>query len=722
MKKFLSIIILVTLVIGNIMFFNFISNTLSRDFLFKDQTEVQFKYKDDFQVLEINNSIKQFSEANNINIAQYTFLDERDLNIYASNSQYSPNIKLKKGDYPDKNRFLANRESGDEKQSGVIYHPSKYWSLKVYDFGQIKNVGLSDTFYVSGLDNQDTYQAFLKEFEQYGEITTKSVDVSWWKYINIPLLMTLLLCFAILFVFTYYYLRYSKQRLLVNRIWGNSKLVTLKSLFNKTIKFTLFSELVILVVFVGIVLVRGLSAYSVEIVWKLLLFNILLLIFILFPMYFFGLLRIQKIDQPKSDQHMQSAKQHLAINLVIKFALLCVFIGTIIASYQSLQTLNTRLANMDVWNDAKNIFKVNVGVLPENIQDDLKADRKLNDKLNAFYKEGTAKKEMFLMYSNNFTRVENDTFLYETYLNKISEINSPEGNSVEIDFNYLKLNPIKSVQGQNVENEAIINDKVLNIIVPMSKKEFEKDIKKAYLDHFYFQKVELANMYNEALNRPVLEISKDDLSINIIYAENNQDYFSYDSSAGDLRTGNITDPIAIIYTGNIDSSSIGAHVTSSVYFVDKTKGDAFNAILPLINNSNAREITNVTSVYQEVSSELTALKWQIYQQSIGTIILAISSYSFMILLVLSYYRENLYKQLIYHVFGYSFWKSSKWFIISNLAVCAFSGVITFIITKESIALYFSVVILLIELCVIYFLKEKVINKDFKAILKGEKYD
>ncbi|EBF5198236.1 DUF1430 domain-containing protein, partial [Listeria monocytogenes] len=709
-------------VIGNIMFFNFISNTLSRDFLFKDQTEVQFKYKDDAQVLEINNSIEQFSKANNINIAQYTFLDERDLNIYASNSQYSPNIKLKKGDYPDKNRFLANRESGDEKQSGVIYHPSKYWALKVYDFGQIKNVGLSDTFYVSGLDNQDTYQAFLKEFEQYGEVTTKSVDVSWWKYINIPLIMTLLLCFVILFIFTYYHLRYSKQRLFVNRIWGNSKLVTLKSLFNKTIKFTLFSELVILVVFVGIVLVRGLSAYSVEIVSKLLLFNVLLLIFILFPMFFFGLLRIQKIDQPKSDQHMQSAKQHLAINLVIKFALLCVFIGTIIASYQSLQTLNTRLANMGVWNDAKNIFKVNVGVLPENILDDLKADRKLNDKLNAFYKEGTAKKEMFLMYSTNFTRVENETFLYETYLNKISEINSPEGNSVEIDFNYLKLNPIKSAQGQNVENEAIINDRVLNIIVPMSKKEFEKDIKKAYLDHFYFKKVEVANMYNEALNLPFLELSKDDLSINIIYAENNQDYFSYDSSAGDLRTGNITDPIAIIYTGNIDSSSIGARVTTSVYFVDKTKGDAFSAILPLINNSNAREITNVTSVYQEVSSELTALKWQIYQQSIGTIILAISSYSFMILLVLSYYRENLYKQLIYHVFGYSFWKSSKWFVISNLAVCAFSGVITFIITKEPIALYFSVVILLIELCVIYFLKEKVINKDFKAILKGEKYD
>ncbi|HEL8826505.1 TPA: bacteriocin immunity protein, partial [Listeria monocytogenes] len=144
-------------------------------------------------------------------------------------------------------------------------------------------------------------------------------------------------------------------------------------------------------------------------------------------------------------------------------------------------------------------------------------------------------------------------------------INSPEGNSVEIDFNYLKLNPIKSIKGQNVEKEAIISDKVLNIIVPNSKKGLEKDIKNTFLDYFYFQKVEVANIYNKALDLPAVALSKEDLSVNIIYAENNQDYFSYDSNTGDFRTGNITDPIAIVYTGNIDSSSIGAHVTSSVY-------------------------------------------------------------------------------------------------------------------------------------------------------------
>ncbi len=65
----------------------------------------------------------------------------------------------------------------------------------------------------------------------------------------------------------------------------------------------------------------------------------------------------------------------------------------------------------------------------------------------------------------------------------------------------------------------------MNIIVPNSKKGLEKDIKNTFLDYFYFQKVEVANIYNKALDLPAVALSKEDLSVNIIYAENNQDYF-----------------------------------------------------------------------------------------------------------------------------------------------------------------------------------------------------
>ena len=41
----------------------------------------------------------------------------------------------------------------------------------------------------------------------------------------------------------------------------------------------------------------------------------------------------------------------------------------------------------------------------------------------------------------------------------------------------------------------------MNILVPEKLKEYEKEIYKNYRKHFYFQKVEVDNIYNEELGR-----------------------------------------------------------------------------------------------------------------------------------------------------------------------------------------------------------------------------
>ncbi|MBC1485602.1 DUF1430 domain-containing protein [Listeria seeligeri] len=721
MKKFLSIIILITLIIGNFTYFNLNKNILSRDFLFQNQAEVHFKYKNGEDTTRFIESVQKISESEDINISQYTFLDERAINIYSSNVLSASNIVLKNGNYPNGNMFLANDKVGSKNQSGEIYHPSDYWSLKIYNFEQVKNVGLGDVFYIEGLDNKDTYQAFLEEFEQYGEISVNSVKIGWWKYINLSLLMTLLLCTMILCIFTYYYLMYSKHQLMVNRIWGNSKLSTLNSLFFKFIKFALCIVFVIFLILL-VYLISVQSIYLAEFLKQFTIINIILLTAIIFLMYLLGYLRIKKIDKPSAKNQVQSQKQHLVSNLAIKLVLLVLFISIFVSGYQSYQTLNNKLENFEEWGKTKDIYKVGVGLLPEELQDDLKKDRLLNDKFSAFYELGKAKKEMFMMYSGNFQRVDDETFYYETYSKNDSQINSPEGSSIDIDLTYLKLNPIETVYGQLAEEEVINQDNVLNIIVPESKKKLEDELNRIYIDYFYFQKVEVANMYNEALNQPKSNTSKKDLHINIIYAKNQQQYFTFDSNTGDVKNSMITDPIAIIYTGNVDSSYIGARLTSSVFFVDETKGDAFNEIQPLIKKSGATEITHLDSVYEELSNEITTLKWFIYQQLIGTLILALSIFAFMALLILAYYRENLYKQLTYYVFGFSFWESSKAFIICNLAISFVSGIIMFLVSKEIIVWCFILVIICIELMIIYHIRQNMINKDIKSIIKGEKYD
>ncbi|WP_338678450.1 DUF1430 domain-containing protein [Listeria ivanovii] len=721
MKKFLSIVILITLIIGNFTYFNLIKNTLSRDFLFKNQTEVHFKYKNGEDATRFILSILKISESENINISQYTFLDERAINIYSSNILSASNIVLKNGNNPNGNGFLSNDKINSKNQSGEIYHPSEYWSIKVYNFEQVNNVGMGDTFYIEGLDNKDTYQAFLNEFEQYGEISVNSVNIGWWNYINLPLLLTLLLCIIILCIITYYYLMYSKHKLIVNLIWGNSKLSTLNSLFFSFIKFAIYIVFIILLILI-VYLISVQSIYLAKFLMQFTIINIMLVGAIVLLMYLFGYLRIKRIDKPLAKNQVQSQKQHLIVNLGIKLVLLMLCGSIFFSSYQSFQTLNNKLDSFEEWGKTKDIYKVRVGLVSEELRDDLKMDRLLNNKFSAFYEQGKINKEMFMMFSGNFQRIDDETFFYKTYLKNDSQINSPEGNSVEIDLNYLKLNPIETVQGQRVEKEVISQDKVLNIIVPESKKSFADEIKSMYLDFFHFQKVEVANMYNEALNQPKSNIRKKDLHINIIYAKNQQQYFTFDSNAGEVKSSMITDPIAIIYTGNVDTSYIGARLTSSVFFNDKTKGDAFNRIQPFIKKSGAKEITHVDSVYEELSNEITTLKWSIYQQLIGTLILGLSVLAFMALLILAYYRENLYKQLIYYVFGFSFWESSKAFIIYNLSISFLSGVIIFLVSKEMIVWSFILFIICIELMILYYIRQNMINKDIKSIIKGEKYD
>ena len=53
--------------------------------------------------------------------------------------------------------------------------------------------------------------------------------------------------------------------------------------------------------------------------------------------------------------------------------------------------------------------------------------------------------------------------------------------------------------------------------------------------------------------------------MNLIYVKKNQNYFTYSINDGDNKS-NIRDPIAIIYNGQIDTSFIGAWITTSLFY------------------------------------------------------------------------------------------------------------------------------------------------------------
>ncbi|EMG28409.1 hypothetical protein LFLEISCH_06024, partial [Listeria fleischmannii subsp. fleischmannii LU2006-1] len=80
--------------------------------------------------------------------------------------------------------------------------------------------------------------------------------------------------------------------------------------------------------------------------------------------------------------------------------------------------------------------------------------------------------------------------------------------SVKIDANYLRLNPIRAIDGQNALTKIIDDKNTLNILVPYKQKINETKIVQNYNDWFYFQKIVVANMYREKMQLPPLKTPK----------------------------------------------------------------------------------------------------------------------------------------------------------------------------------------------------------------------
>ncbi|MCY9075329.1 hypothetical protein MOE51_12990, partial [Bacillus inaquosorum] len=79
---------------------------------------------------------------------------------------------------------------------------------------------------------------------------------------------------------------------------------------------------------------------------------------------------------------------------------------------------------------------------------------------------------------------------------------------------------------------------------------------------------------------------------------------------------NIVDPIAIVFTDNVDSSVIGAYATSSLFFSDASKGMAYDHIIPYLDKTDTKElIGSAISVYQELSDQIRTNSKSVHPES-----------------------------------------------------------------------------------------------------------
>lgn len=668
-----------------------------------------------------------FSQKNKINISQINEFSNKDIYVYSTNPKVDSRIHLLSGQYPQTTEYLSTNASESENRCvGVIAYPKKKHTLKIYNFHQVKNHGLDTEFHFNTYD-KNLFKKFENEFSKYGNIKTHTN-----KNFDLKILFTtfkdhksvlLIISFAyISFLIASFLLSLqSKNKVIVAELWGydRHKIITPNS------KELCLFLLLFFLIYSIIVMVLGWKSNSIANLMEQLIILALVCIvdfIILFiSMYLMNILAIKTLFSSFQIKGKLPLKQLKRLTVLLKVFLYFIVISIALNALNMSNYYDRGLSALKHWENSKDIYKISVNP-PLSKINDFQYENNLHNRFLKFYLAEKSNYNIFMINSNNFIPISfiNGAPLY-SYSENVNEEQSyyhPLGCSITIDMNYLNHNPIMLSDDFDLNKDFRNNPNTLNLLVPESLRPYEKLIIDNYLDHFYFSKVTVSNIYNEALNHPLNHQPKNDLSINIIYTKNNQKYFTFNHKTGDDKN-QITDPIAIIYNNEMHVSFLGAAMTSSVYFEDSSNDQAYLQLSKALKMHNITEIKQVRSVHAEITDTVTQLRKLYINELIALLIACVFTVITLRFMILSHFNLNKQRIIIQHLSGYSNMKKNMTLIelslITNVIVGALIASSNDVYTSMIVTAIFSI----LDIAIINHINYQLCHQQINEIIKGD---
>jgi putative ABC transport system permease protein len=720
MKRTMMLLLIITIALTNILAVLLFNNEQFINRIF-NKTSIRINYDKsevDFNIDTFLEELKEFSSNNNISVSMYEYLGDTEVNIYAANILLEDGAKLKKGTYPDSYEYISNIDNKDIKQSGILFFPITNWTIKIYNISQVKNVGLGDQIYFSSV-SEEVLDAFISRFSEYGELKIEKADVSSLQLLNISLVLMVSLMYAASFVGILIYCIINRKKMILLELWGYSKFRIYKQVLkNFTYSYMIFLVIQSILMIAAFLCTGGtasLNSYmGLYILINIVIF-ILLLSFIMIAcsiVLFFGNLN----QGLKGKSIFQKVNTGTIMLRVLIMTLLFILLNISVLDFT---IMNRKMNNYTFWNKTEDIYTI--GMRTTNMENmELGDEREISERLEQFYKEVEKKKQAFIIEAENYRVLNHNhkrSYVYEKLVSEDKYEISPYGKSIMVNRNYLKINPIVDEKNTNVLDKLIWNDNTLNILVPEDLKKREAEIQQSFKEYFYFQKVTVENIYNEDIGLPMNNQSIDSLFINIIYTQQNQKYFTYDSQKGDFEN-QIEDPIAMIYSDGFDQSVLMSLIFTSLYFEDTSKGEAYLGLEEIITSTKSPEVKFAESVYGMGDRELLLYKEKFLQSLLTILIVLILSITLYIICIWSYYKSRIKELNLKYIFGYSYFIKYKYLLILTILISLFVGMATFVFYKNIVTLIIIPLIIFLDLILLkifdnYMVKHSMTN------LKGE---
>lgn len=185
--------------------------------------------------------------------------------------------------------------------------------------------------------------------------------------------------------------------------------------------------------------------------------------------------------------------------------------------------------------------------------------------------------------------------------------------AISVNNNYLKLNPAYDLNGKPIFAEE--NALEFKVLVPEKYKTMEQELFEHYTEeltflHYYNQDLETSGIEgaHEAVHEP--------LPVEIIFIENGQKFFMYDSSYNKYVNEYIEDPIIkIVTSANVSTPQIPYYVTAQKFVVD-TLNNSEIVEKALSDTGLKTSVIGLRSAYEKYSDTLKKTVFTVLLQAV----------------------------------------------------------------------------------------------------------
>lgn len=679
--------------------------------LYDNTKELHIIYEPGTNYKQFVYDLYETSLKEDITISQYNFTAKDTLSILSTNPKINPFFHLKSGVFPtnSESSYVANYSDGNRKNIGSINLPSDYLKIKLYSFEYVKNIGLGNVFYIQG---NGRHKKLIDVFQKYGTIKIANPVISDTFTVNIY--QNLITLYLIIFFFV----------CIISLAFSQRKMISLKKILGYSIRQIVFQSIkstfsivygLLLALTLYIILSRDIT---LNLVWSLLLcLCIYLLSLIVYSSIIVSLYQFTNVKN-----NIKGAAPSKLLTIILGGALcitLFLFLGKSQEIKQEFKHYNKIKQSTQLWAKTENLYKTNITNQLD--RGDLLEETTYLKNAQLFYEKLSKKHKTFIIAPYNYT-VLNDSkgksiiIGQDRIPDKEEYITSPGGADITIDTNYLKVNPIKFINPSEME-QMNADANTQSLLVPQKYQKYEAEIKQNYLSDLKFRLTE---------EPPNGLISLDKVKIQVLYVENQQKYFTYNSFYGTQADENkIEDPIAVVvnpklmdglFWGNILTMNGGLFID----FDSTSKKEPFDPIKQDVKDSGLNGIVNFTlSVFKERGEETARNEANVFNLSIQYSILIILIITLNVQIMYILFKLNAKKRLVKEILGYSVFNQMTDIVLIPILIELTTVVLFNILHSQTSIVVVPLVIIALLNCFIY----GCIHLNSKSItLKGDFYD